>query len=182
MNIWQLPKTATINGIEYEINTDFRDVLEIIQILNNEDKTEFVRWNIAVGLFFEKTIPKNDIQEAMQFIADFISYGQKPDAPGPKLMDWEQDAPMIIADINKVSGKEVRSMPYIHWWTFLGWFMGIGEGQLSMVVSIRSKKAKGKKLEKWEEEYYKANKSKVDFSRKQTAEDTAIKEYFQKWL
>ncbi|WP_278320796.1 hypothetical protein [Lacrimispora sphenoides] len=37
--------------------------------------------------------------------------------------------------------------------------MEIEEGTFSMVLGIRQKIAKGKKLEKWEEEFYRNNKA-----------------------
>ncbi len=45
-----------------------------------------------------------------------------------KVMDWEQDEPILFPAINQVAGCEVRSVPYIHWWTFVGYFMEIREG------------------------------------------------------
>lgn len=182
MNAWGLPTTAKIGGVEYQINTDYRDVLDIIKYLNDTTKTEYARWMIAISLFFEEEIPNEYEEEAAKFLSDFISYDNQDAKPGPKLMDWQQDAAMIISDVNKVAGKEVRAEKYIHWWTFLSYFYGIGEGQLSNVVGIRSKKAKGKKLEKWEQEYYRDNRQKVDFKTLDNPEKAALQEYFNKWL
>ena len=50
-------------------------------------------------------------------------------------MDWDQDAPLIVPAINKVLGGEVRAMPYLHWWTFVGAYMEIGEGVFSSVLA-----------------------------------------------
>ena len=97
-------------------------------------------------------------------------------------MDWEQDAHAIIADVNKVAGCEVRSLPYLHWWTFLSYFQAIGEGQLSTLVSIRDKIRRGKKLEKWEQDYYRENKNRIDFKKKYSAEDIAEQERLKKLL
>jgi hypothetical protein len=180
--VWGLPKTATIGGVEYAINTDFRDILEIISYLNDNGKPLYLRWQIALGLFFDEEIPIACQTEAMEYLSEFISYGETDTRPGPKLMDWDQDAKIIIGDVNKVAGREVRETQYLHWWTFLSYFYGIGEGQLSTIVSIREKKSSGKKLEKWEEEFYKKNRSKIDFRRPQTEEDAAVQEYFKKWL
>lgn len=36
----------------------------------------------------------------------------------------------------------------------MGFFNCIGEGLFSVVVSVRSKLSKGKRLEKWEKEFY----------------------------
>lgn len=182
MNAWSLPKTARIGGVTYSINTDFRDILEIIGHLNDGELPEILRWRIAVGLFYEGEIPEKDLSAAMEFLGAFISYGQPSGKVGPKLMDWEQDAQIIIGDINKVAGMEVRAVSYLHWWTFLSYFYGIGEGQLSSIVSIREKRAKGKRLEKWEQEFYRDNKDRVDFKAPEKPEDKEIQDYFAKWL
>lgn len=182
MNPWLLPNTANIGGVDYPINADFRDVLEIIGFLNDEKKPAYLRWQIAIGLFYDGEIPEAHQQEAMEYLTDFISYGETEAKPGPKLMDWEQDAQIIIGDVNKVAGKEIRGENFLHWWTFLSYFYGIGEGQFSTIVSIRSKKRRGKKLEKWEEEFYRENKKKIEFRRTQTPEDAEAQEYFSKWL
>lgn len=182
MNPWLLPVTATIGGREYPINADFRDVLEIISFLNDEIRPLYIRWQIAIGLFYDGEIPEADQQQAMEYLADFISYGESESRPGPKVMDWNQDAQIIIGEVNKVAGREIRSEKFLHWWTFLSYFYGIGEGQLSTIISIRSKKRRGKKLEKWEEEFYKENRKKIDFQKPKTAEDAAVQDYFNKWL
>lgn len=183
MNLWSLPKTATIGGVRYEINADFRDVLEIIGYLNDNTRPAFVRWQIALALFYEGEIPKQHQEEAIQHLSEFIGYGSKEDKPGPKLIDWEQDAQTIVGDVNKVAGvMDIRDTPFLHWWTFLSYFYSVGEGQLSTIVSIRSKKQKGTKLEKWEEAYYRDNKDRIDFKKQATPEDKAVQEYFSKWL
>lgn len=182
MNAWRLPQSAVIGGVKYPINSDFREVLEIIKYLTDARKSEYSRWMIALSLFYEGEIPAEHQEEAAKFLSDFISYGVPEDKPGPKLMDWDQDAQLIVADVNKVAGKEIRAEEYLHWWTFLSYFYGVGEGQLSTVVGIRSKRAKGKKLDKWEQEYYRDNRKKVDFQTPETPEKAELKEYFNKWL
>lgn len=182
MTLWALPTTHTINGTTYDLNTDYRDILEIIEHLNNEKESERIRWQIAVALFYEQDVPIEHMQEAMQYLADFISAGEAGDNPGPKLLDWKQDAQMIVSGVNKVAGKEIRALKYMHWWTFVSLFHEIGEGQLSTIVSIRLKRATGKKLEKWEQEFYRANKNKIDFQKPKDPEAEEIKAYFDKWL
>ena len=79
----------------------------------------------------------------MEYLAGFVAGFQPQKAFGGKLLDWQHDANLIVADINKVAGQEVRDLPFVHWWTFLAWFHGIGQGQLSTVVAIRDKLRKG---------------------------------------
>lgn len=182
MSLWDLPESAEIGGVEYPINADYRDILEIMGYLENPDDPEFLRWQIALALFYESKIPLEHQQEAMEYLAQFITCGQQEDKPAPKLIDWEQDAQPIIADVNKVAGTEIRALPFLHWWTFLAWFNAIGEGQLSMLVTIRDKLRRCKKLEKHEEEYYRQNRSRVDLKRRYSAEEEAEFDYLKQLL
>lgn len=183
MTPWELPMTAQIGGRVYELHTDYRDVLEVIKHLNNPDNPEYLRWRIAIAVFFEGEIPQEDQQAAMEYLASFISCGESDRGKhGPILLDWDQDAKAIIADVNKVAGKEIRAEPYLHWWTFLAYFQAIGEGQLSTIVSIRDKLARGKKLDGWEKDFYRDNRSMVDLKKRYSAEELAEQERIKKIL
>ena len=183
MSAWTLPVTMEVGGTVYPINTDFRDILEIMGYLNDPDRPEMFRWKIAVALFYEGDIPGEHLQEAMEKLASFIGEDEAPDNhPRPQLLDWEQDALPIVADINKVAGTEIRALPYLHWWTFLSYFRAIGEGQLSTIVSIRDKLAHHKALERWEKEYYRDHKAQVDLKRKRSEEERAEIERIKKLL
>lgn len=182
MNTWSLPTSATIGGVEYPINADFRDILDIFRYLDDPDRPEYLRWNIAVALFYDGEIPQDHLQEAMEYLADFITCGVRGEKPSPKLLDWEQDAQAIVADVNKVAGMEVRSVPFLHWWTFLSYFNAIGEGQLSTLVSIRDKLRRGKPLDKWEKEYYQKNKDRIDLKPQYSTEELAEIERLNKLL
>ena len=182
MTIWGLPTTAVIGGVEYQINTDFRDILDIMKYLEDPDQPEYVRWAVALALFYEGEIPVEHQQEAAEYFVSFINCGKHDEEPAPKLLDWEQDAQAIVADVNKVAGTEIRALPFLHWWTFLSYFHAIGEGQLSTLVSIRDKLRRGKKLEKWEQEYYRKNRNAVDMKQRYTAEELAEQQRLKELL
>ena len=182
MTPWELPETATIGGTVYELHTDFRDVLEILQYMNDPDQPEYIRWRIAIALFYDGEIPQEHHREAMEYLSAFISCGEIEYKPGPKLLDWEQDALAIVADVNKVAGTEIRAMQHLHWWTFMSYFQAIGEGQLSTLVSIRDKLRKGKKLETWEKNYYRENKHRIDLKKKYSSEELAEQDRLKKLL
>ncbi len=180
--LWGLPVTAVIGGRTYHLHADFRDILEILRYLEDPDLPESLRWRIALALFYEEELDGSDRDEASRFFSFFLENGRHDTKPGPKLLDWEQDAPAIIADVNKVAGQEIRGLPFVHWWTFLAWFNAIGEGQLSTLVSIRDKLARGKKLEAWEQEFYRQNKARVDLKKRYSAQELAEQERLQKML
>ena len=70
---------------------------------------------------------------------------------------------MICASVNRVAQTEVRSLPYLHWFTFIGYYMEIGECTLSTIVSIRNKIANNKKLEKYERDFKAENPEYFNF-------------------
>lgn len=174
MELWSLPTSAVIGGAEYPINADFRDILDIFRYMDDPDRPEYIRWRIALALFYEGEIPEEHHQKAMEYLAEFVTCGERDFRPGPKLLDWDQDCQTIVADVNKAAGTEIRSLPFLHWWTFMAYFNAIGEGQLSTLVSIRDKLARGKKLEKWEQEYYRKNRERVDLKKTYTSAETDL--------
>lgn len=181
--VWQLPVSAEIGGTTYKLHCDFREVLEIFSYFSDPDMPEYMKWQVALALFYDTPVPWEHQQEAMAYLARFLNGGsEEQPTPGPRLLDWEQDGELIAADINKAAGQEIRALSFLHWWTFLSWFHAIGEGQLSTVVAIRSKLARGKKLEKWEKDFYREHKSRVDLRTRYSRQELAEKEELKKLL
>lgn len=190
MNVWNFPTSLNIGGVEYEIRTDYRVILDLLMALNDPELSDsdnkmsaYMQSRVILEIMFPDfdNIPQEHIQEALDKVAEFIDMGIGDDSKKPKTMDWEQDAPIIIPAINKVLNREIRAEKYMHWWTFLGAYMEIGEGLFSNIIHIRQKKAKGKKLEKWEQEFYKENKSLIDFQHKEkrsNEEKEMLRDYF----
>ena len=166
-DLWQLPRHVTVGGREVEIDPDFRTVLQIFRHFQNETLPEFLRWELALALFYRERIPDGFRREAMEALAEFVTCGQ-PARPGPRLLDWEHDAMAIVADVNRVAGKEVRELEFVHWWTFLSWFHAIGEGQLSSLVELRYKLSRGEKLEEHQRQFYREHKTMVDLPRRRS--------------
>ena len=108
-------------------------------------------------------MPRQDWQAATRFLTRFLSAGRpEPDHAAPRLMDWQQDAPLIAAGIQQATGQDVRALPYLHWWSFLSAFDAIGDGTFATVVAIRDKLRRGKKLEPWELDFYRTHRAAVD--------------------
>lgn len=177
--IGKLPISLNVNGNEYNIRSDYRIALLCLQAFADEELTDLERQIITLSCLYEnyEDIPDEDINEALKKAIWFLDCGKEVDenapkvAPQKRLYDWEQDEQIIFSAINKVAGKEVRAVDYIHFWTFIGYFNEIGEGVFSSVVSIRNKKNKGKKLDKDEQEFYRKNKDIIDLKKKRTDAD-----------
>ena len=147
---WALPESVTISGKEYGHRSDFREILKVLKLLSDERKPPVLRWYAAALYFYRGEMPLE--AGALSYLEQFLTAGQQA-TPGPRLFDWEQDAQLIAGAVNAVAGREVRSLPYLHWWTFLGYFQGIGEGAFATVVAIRDKRRRGSKLTGQEQEF-----------------------------
>lgn len=185
MITYDLPTSLTIGEVAYQIRYDWRAVLDILIACADPELDDAGKAECVIKIFYPnwEEIPDHLLAEACDKACEFIDCGQKDDGkPKPKMIDWEQDAGIIVPEINKVAGREIRLDPNIHWWTFFGWFMGIGDGLLASVLHIRQKKAKHKKLEKWEQEFYNANKALIDMKAPETEEIRKEKDNILKYL
>ena len=171
--IGRLPTTLIVDDKDYKIRTDYRIVLTIFEAFNDVDLKDNEKIMVMLELLYEET-PSN-LEEAIKQANWFLDGGKQYEEfnKAKKVMDWEQDESIIFSAVNKVAGCETREKEYIHWWTFLGYFSEIGEGLFSTIINIRQKKNKGKKLEKYEQEFYGNNKQLIDLKQKYTVEEQA---------
>lgn len=169
--IGQLPTELIIDEKAYKIRTDYRIALTIFEAFEDIELNDREKANVMLNLLYEK-IPKN-IEEALKQATWYLDGGQEYEDynKNKKVMDWKQDESIIFSAVNKVAGKELRAEEYVHWWTFLGYFSEIGESLFTTIVSIRQKKNKGKKLEKYEQEFYRNNKHLINLKQKYTSEE-----------
>ena len=177
--IGQLPKTLEIGGQEYVIRSDYRNILQIFAAYNDPDLSNQEKAFVCLKRMFcdFQIIPQRLYREAYSAATAFIECHTRGDGkPSPKIVNWVKDEQLIFPAVNKVAGMEIRAVPYLHWWTFLGYFQSINHDDLwGFVLMVRQKKAKGKKLEKHEQEFYRSN---LDLCRvddrptPKTAEDT----------
>jgi hypothetical protein len=154
-------------------------MLDVIAALNDVNLSEQSKAAAALMIFYPEYEKIADHETALKEIMRFLNCGDEGAETGRnavKLIDWEQDFKLIVAPINHIMCGEIRGFEYLHWWTFLSAFYEIGECALSQIVDIRSKRQKGKKLEKWEQEYYRQNKGLIDFKQRLTDEEAALKD------
>lgn len=182
----QLPTSLDIKGVLHPIRSDYRNVLQIISAYDAPELEDREKVLICLKRMFIdfNDIPTDDYKDAYNAATDFIECQMRSDKPGPKVIDWNKDAQLIFAAVNKAAGQEVRAVEYMHWWTFLGYFQSVDRDDLwGFVLTIRQKKAKNRKLEKHETEFYNANRSMCDIGehvdRKKEAENYAEALYAQ---
>lgn len=182
---WDFPTAIEIGDESYEIRSDFRAILDIMDVLADPDIDDEERAFVALSIFYIGFNPvrasKDENEEAIQKLKWFINGGNEKTGrdSDPRVMDWDQDFHLLVAPINRVLGYECRTAEYLHWWTFLAAYMEIGECYFQQVVSIRVKKARGKKLDKPDEEFYNKHKADIDLKREMTNEEEDI---LKEWL
>lgn len=184
---WNLPIDVDIDGTAHEIRNkcDYRVVLDVIEVLNDEELELQAKILCALFIFYgnaELDTPEKvklsfgddkAVQKAVDEMTNIIGLGNNDESEHkPALMDWQHDFDKIAPPINRVLGYSVRGMHnYTHWYDFIGAYQEIGECSWATIVHIRSKKAKGKSLDKWERGFYNENKKAIDLPRKLTQTD-----------
>ena len=182
--VYDLPRAVEFGGKEWEINTDFRDVLNILEAFEDPNLTDEEKAFVCLYCLYVdfENIQRDDAAAAYEAAIRFIDHGSGENHDGPRSMDWAQDAPLIFPAVNRAAGFEVRSVEYMHWWTFVGLFMEIRESVFATVLNLRQKKNRGKKLEKHEKEFWDENKGICVLKARLTDEEIAEKDALEKLL
>ena len=186
MNAYKLPTSLRVGEVDYKIRTDFDEILNILDAMNDPDFPDEGKGFVQIACLYEnwRDIPQELYEEAIQIGNKFIDHGLAEDDGKPqlKLMDWRQDANLIVPAVNAVAHTDIRLIEHLHWWTFLDWFMEIRESLFSNVLNIRQKKAKHKKLEKHEREFYREHRTLIDLKERESEEAKQEKDNLLKWL
>lgn len=166
--MYNLPTSIEVNGRQHKIREkgDYRMVLSCFDALNDEELTPYERSVAALIIFYEDMSDIEDVadwkdaEEGLQKMYDFFNCNQpeiKQSHHNYNLIDWNADENLICSAINTVARKEIRAERYMHWFTFYGYYMAIGDCVLTSIITIRYKIASGTKLEKHEQKFRQEN-------------------------
>ena len=181
--MYSLPISIQINQASFGIRNkgDFRMVLDCFEAINDSELSELERTYAALIIFYEDF---NDIDDLVQCdvlpqlqdeMIKFFNGGEESISSNTNnytLIDWKKDSNLVCSAINNIAKQEIRALDYLHWWTFLSYYLAIGECPLTNIVSIRYKIAHGEKLEKYEQKFKKDNPEyfNLDFRSKEQQE------------
>lgn len=177
--IYSLPYSVKIGDkiIPIRNKCDYRIVLDVIEALNDDKLDEQQKLQCALYIFYGNALNNiSDYDEAVRQMMIIINGGEEDTEPTEEskkpLMNWEHDFAQLAPPIGRILGYDVRDPErFTHWYTFVGGYKEIGECTFSTIMSIRSKRSKGKKLEKWEEEFYKEHRKLIDLPQTLTKEE-----------
>ncbi len=153
--MFSLPSTVTVAGREVPVRTDFRVILEIFVMLSDPTLSDADKTEALLRMFYEER--PADTAAAIAAFRDFADPSPSSGG-GPSLVCWQQDFPLLVGPVNHVLGAECRSMPHLHWHSFLAAYMEIPpDSVFAQTLRIREKLARGVKLDKAERDFFRRN-------------------------
>nr|DAD75923.1 MAG TPA: hypothetical protein [Siphoviridae sp. ctX926] len=141
------PTTLKVGGKDYEIDTDFRTIIEVENMifgnlteeqeafakeirkysnLSAKDAELNARYFYAMQLFYKGIMP-DDLEEATEKLIWFYSCGKKQKGSKPKepTLSFENDMDYINAGFLQDYGIDLFDIDYMHWWKFMSLFSAL---------------------------------------------------------
>ena len=175
-SMFSLPTTVTVSGIEYPVRTDYRVILEILVMLDDPDLSDGDKTEALLRMFYVNQSP--DPMAAVEAFRRFVDprcEDKNLTSRNARLISWQQDFDLMVAPINHILGCEVRALDHLHWHTFLSAYLEIPpDSVFARVLRIREKLRQGKKLEKYEKQWYRKNADLVHLKPKFSQAEEAI--------
>lgn len=184
--MYSIPTDIKIGEKTYHIRNDgdYRVILDCFEALSDSELTSKERLLAALIIFYNDInsiydLENQDVESLVTEMYKFFNCGSDSQGKSSnhRLIDWVQDEQLICSAINKVANLEIRSQPYIHWWTFIGYYTAIGDSPLSTIIQIRDKIFKGKHLEKYEREF--RNNNPQYFTKRKTLDELEAEKLVQ---
>ena len=164
------PTQAEVAGKVYDLNTDYRTCIRIIQAMEDVDLTDIEKQSILLCLLYRE-VPK-DIPEAVKKAVLFLNCGEENESEGgERVYSFRQDDRYIFAAVDKVLQGRLSKGESVHWWEFVSAFMEMPEDcVMSRILYYRSRKNAGK-LTKEEREVWAKNRELFELAEEQTREE-----------
>lgn len=141
----ELPTSVFIDGVSYEINTDYRICIMFEIMMLDSELSDEEKLNNALYLFFEDNIPE-DINAAVDKIMWFYECGKTQDngrkrksrAEHKMVYDYDYDDSYIYAAFLQQYGVDLQDES-LHWWKFKAMFRSLrDETEFSKIMGYRS--------------------------------------------
>ena len=146
----KLPTSTTINGKEYEFNSDFRNSIYFSIIMQDDSLSEEEKLYKALEIYYP--IIPTDIEKALEYIYWFYSKGKveednsKKVKEGKKLFkrnnnrayDFEVDSDLIFTAFMSQYGINLNR-ENLHWWEFMALFNSLNDdNEIVKIMNYRT--------------------------------------------
>ena len=163
----ELPESVEIEGVEYEINTDFRISILFELLMQDPNISDEEKIEKALELYFIKIPPIEYISDVVDIIMDFYSCGKDKlisngrttsKGKSKQIYSFEVDADYIYAAFLDQYGIDLQDIEYLHWWKFKALFNALKEdNEIVKIMGYRSINITND-MSKHEKEFYKKMK------------------------
>lgn len=131
-----------VDGVEYRVNTDFRDCLRTMLAFEDNDLTPQEKQLVLLQNLYAEVPPNT--AAATRAAVEFLNGGAAKDGSGPRLYSFGQDAGMIFSAFRQTHGIDLETAS-LHWWKFLALFFDLGaDTTFCNLVSLRKRVKTGK--------------------------------------
>ena len=135
----ELPVSVNIAGTEYPVNTNFRNMILIGQLVNDSAYSQNERVGLMLNLFYKQAPP--DIAAAIGELVSFYK-GYRPDPPvskvkntgAPEAYSYDRDDWLIYSAFRKSWDINLQTIEYLHWFEFRALFDDLDETCLFVKV------------------------------------------------
>ena len=106
-----LPDALEVSGAPYAIRTDYRCALDALAALNDVELDEREKALCVLCVLYEDPFAAaaSDMREALERGLWYLNGGEESGGESrksPRLMDWEQDFPLIVPPVSRVLGRD----------------------------------------------------------------------------
>ena len=118
------PEYVTVQGIQYPIETDFREWIRFAELIEDESVPWQVKLNFVFGWFLEE-VP-NDLEAAIYALGYFLTarklYSGTEQRNTEKVIkpafSFQEDAGCIYSAFIECYDIDLQTVEYMHWWKF----------------------------------------------------------------
>ena len=157
------PTAVMVGGVEYEVDSDFRTAITVMEAFEANDLTWIDKQDITLSMLYGDNVPE-DTAEAFDMALFFLDCGERrtmgaeEDSHG-RLYSFAHDARYIYSAIQMTHGVDLASVEYMHWWRFCYLLQDLREDcYFQRMLYLRSRRAQGK-LTKEEREEWRRNEA-----------------------
>ena len=135
-----MPDSIEVDGKEYKIYTDFREFIELTEIIESKDTSKLAEYLIGLFIF---EVPENQ-EEAIHKIELFLNLNKErePSEGGQKKspsFSFSEDSAYILGAFREVYGIDLAKIKYMHWFEFNALMMALPqETELKKRIYYRS--------------------------------------------
>ena len=161
-----LPNSVDVNGVEYEINSDFRTSILFELLMQDSSVENGDKLIMGLNLYYNEVPPKKCWKEAIDKILWFYRCGKdmissKGKGKGKsdiQIYNFEYDDDYIYAAFMDQYGIDLQDIKHLHWWKFKAMFKALKEdNEIVKIMGYRSMDL-SKIKDKEQKAYYKKMK------------------------